>query len=159
MKKVVVIILCLFLTGCGDIIIDKQVSEYNAFVDSAKNYTGHTDYIPFDITVNFEQILDDEITYRVIIDNPKTKVMNIKAIAIHDYQTEDIYPTTGIFEEPLHLVPNTINLEDNYVKGLILTGYIDFEEEFDAFDAKIKVLIKYVDEKGNNKEVYYEYEK
>ena len=36
MKKVVVIILCLFLTGCGDIIIDKQVSEYNAFVDSAK---------------------------------------------------------------------------------------------------------------------------
>ena len=101
--------------------------------------------IPFDIEVYTEKIIDNEITYRVIIDNPKEDIKNIEAIIIHDKYTEDIFPSTGIFDDKLNLIPETIDKDKNYVKGIILTGYIPFKADINDLNATFKVLVKYTD--------------
>lgn len=118
-----------------------------------------TDNLPFDITVNIEKLIDSEITYRIIIDNPKEIVKNIKTIVVHNHKTDDIYPTSGIFEEPLNLIPNSIDLDENDVKGIILIGYIDYDKDIELFKGLFRILVKYENAYGNNEQVYYEYHK
>ena len=93
--------------------------------------------------------------YRVIIDNPKVSLRNIEAIVIHDKYTEDIYPSSGIFEEKLNLIPGVINKSSNYVEGIILAGYIPFEGEEKDLNATFKLLFKYEDDDGNSHTIVY----
>ena len=158
MKKIIIVIMCMTLVGCAGNVGNEQIEEYNSFVREATSLKEETSSIPFDINVYYEQLVD-EIVYRIIIDNPKEQIMNIKAVATHNYETEDIYPSVGIFEENLHLDPNKVDLEKNYVKGIILTGYIDYDGDLDNFDVEIKLLIEYNNTAGKNKQVYYKYQK
>ena len=84
---------------------------------------------------------------------------NIKVIAIHDQETEDIFPTAGIFDESLNLNPNVIDVESNNVGGIILVGYISFVGEIDEFTCKVSVLLEYEDEQSNVKQIFYQYQK
>lgn len=160
MKRWILIGCCVLLVSCTNIYND-QLSLYNQYVDEITSYNEmNTDTnLPFDIKVYFEKVIDDEITYRIIVDNPKEEMKNIKAIAIHDYPTTDVFPTSGVFEKPLHMSPDIVNMNDNYVKGFILIGYIDFNNELEGFDGTVKVLIQYDDVDGNLKKVYYQYHK
>ena len=158
MKKIIIVIMCMTLVGCAGNVGNEQIEEYNSFVREATSLKEETSSIHFDINVYYEQLVD-EIVYRIIIDNPKEQIMNIKAVATHNYETEDIYPSVGIFEEKLHLDPNKVDLEKNYVKGIILTGYIDYDGDLDNFDVEIKLLIEYNNTAGKNRKVYYKYQK
>jgi hypothetical protein len=160
MRRFILILCCLTLTACTNN-QNHQLDLYNRLVDKVNDQNQVTDksVLPFDIEVYFEKVIDEEITYRVIIDNPKEPIKNIKAVAVHNYKTKDIYPTSGVFEEPLNLIPNNIDLKDNNAKGIILIGYIDYTDSLDDFDGVVKVLITYDDNDGNNHEIYYEYHK
>lgn len=161
MKRLILIICLLFITGCNQNNNQEQINLYSSFIKETKQYESKNvnKNLPFDINVYLEKVIDEEITYRVIIDNPKEKIKNIKAIAIHNYETKDIYPTSGIFEEPLNLIPNVVDLSNNNAKGVILIGYIDYADKLEKFDGIIKILIKYTNHKGNTEKVYYEYQK
>lgn len=145
MKKIILalILLIVMLTGCN-----KESNEYKTYKNYIKELNESniiSSNIPFDIEVYTEKIIDNEITYRVIIDNPKEDIKNIEAIIIHDKYTEDIFPSTGIFDDKLNLIPETIDKDKNYVKGIILTGYIPFEGDINDLNATFKVLVKYTD--------------
>ena len=119
MKKIIfaLILLIVMLTGCN-----KESNEYKTYKNYIKELNESnimSSNIPFDIEVYTEKIIDNEITYRVIIDNPKEDIKNIEAIIIHDKYTEDIFPSTGIFDDKLNLIPETIDKDKNYVKGII----------------------------------------
>lgn len=161
MRRIILIICCLIISGCTSDIKDDQVKMYNRLVDKINTYELNdvTSNIPFNINIYFEKIIDEEITYRVIIDDPKENINKIKAIAIHNYETDNIYPTTDIFEEPLNLIPNIIDLKNNNAKGIILVGYIDYVDDIKTFKGIIKLLVEYEDINGNLKEIYYEYHK
>jgi hypothetical protein len=141
------ILIILFLTSCTPNLEDEKII-YENFINELKSTPINqvNEDMPFTINVYFEQIIDNEIVYRVIIDEPKMVIKNIKAIAIHNYKTNNIYPTVGIFEEPLHLDPNYINLEDNYVGGVVLVGYIPFIGSINDFSDAVKVLVEYQDQ-------------
>lgn len=145
MKKIIfaLILLIVMLTGCN-----KESNEYKTYKNYIKELNESnimSSNIPFDIEVYTEKIIDNEITYRVIIDNPKEDIKNIEAIIIHDKYTEDIFPSTGIFDDKLNLIPETIDKDKNYVKGIILTGYIPFKGDINDLNATFKVLVKYTD--------------
>jgi hypothetical protein len=154
-----IIVCCLLLTSCTHNIYDKQLDQYNRLVSELKNTHQISTDIPFDINAYFEKITDDEVTYRVIIDNPRKDIRNIKAVVVHDHKTNDIYPTSGIFESPLNLVPDVVDITNNYAKGVILVGYIDYNDNIDDFKITIKVLVQYEDSNGDSHDIYYEYHK
>jgi hypothetical protein len=143
MRKILVVLFVVFLAGCNNMSYEKEL--YLSMIDELKVVGSYDIDIPCDIDVSFDS-LGDEFIYRVIIDNPNEEMYNIKALVIHDVETDDIFPSVGIFDETINMQPNVVN--DDFVKGIILSGYIDSESE-------IKVLISYEDSDGLERTVYY----
>ena len=81
--------------------------------------------------------MDDEVRYQVIIDNPTNNITDVKALAVHNKQTDDVFPSVGIFDKKVKLIPN------KKPSGVILVGYIPYEGDIDNLDVEIKVLISY----------------
>ena len=155
MKKILLIITLLFLlTGCTNELTKEEVL-YNDYVTELKTATNYETNLPFDLEIYVDKIIETEVMYRVIIDNPKVSLRNIEALVIHDKHTEDIFPSSGIFESKLSLIPGVINKSSNYVEGIILAGYIPFEDELKNLNASFKLLFKYEDDEGNINRVIY----
>lgn len=155
MKKILVILLVFILTGCNLFIkeevketkIEEEKNTYLKYVKEAKKIEKTSENLPFNIEVKYDKLNDDEVRYQVVIDNPKGEIYDIKAVAVHDKQTDDVFPSTGIFEEPMNLIP------DKKPEGIILVGYIPSTESTDEFKCEIKVIIEYIYE--NNTYISY----
>ena len=65
------------------------------------NYDNFTQPLTYDVNVYSDRLVDTEIIYRVIIDNPTESMHNISVLVIHNYPTNDIFPSIGIFDEKL----------------------------------------------------------
>ncbi len=157
MLKIVVIIITLFCTGCIKNELNEETDIYNDYVKRLE-YLEDKDFseeLPFDINIYYDKIIETEIMYKIIIDNPKTSIKNIKALAIHDQPTNDVFPTLGMFDEKYTLIPGVIDSEKNYIEGIILIGYIPFDYELDEFEAEFRVLVKYEDEDSKLQEIFY----
>lgn len=153
MKKLLIII-CLLITGCNQkISLEKE--EYNKFIKDINNFKINSITIPCDINVYLDKLTKDEVMFRLVIDNPTEEMHNIKIMVIHNKKTEDIYPSSGIFEKELNLIPNTIDLNNNKVGGIILVGYIPYEKEISTFRINFKGIITYVDIYNNKKNIYF----
>ena len=152
MKKIIKICLLsliIFLTGCETNTVTKEKEIYLNYVkEIQKIEKSSKEELPFDIEVKFDKLTDEEVRFQVIIDNPKKTLNNITAVAIHDKPTVDIFPSTGIFEEKQSLIPN------KKPSGIILVGYIPYEDKLKTFECDIKVLIKY-SEDNKTHTVYY----
>lgn len=157
MKKLLLIVMLFSLVGCTNDDFKEEKQVYNNYINELKSTSKKSfdNYLPFDIKLYYDKIVETEVMYRVIIDNPKVAIRNIEAVAIHNKQTFDMFPTSGIFDEKYSLIPNVINKKSNYVEGIILVGYIPFDYDIKKFEAEFKVLIKYEDDEENIKKVYY----
>lgn len=155
MKKIFWIITLVFLlSGCSKELTKEEII-YNDYVDKLKQEEKSEDNLPFDLEIFVDKIIEKEVMYRVIIDNPKVSLRNIEALVIHDKYTEDVYPSTGIFESKLCLIPGVINKTSNYVEGIILAGYIPYEGDINNLNATFKVLFKYEDDEGVSHTIIY----
>ena len=155
MKKVFLVIIFMFLlVGCTKE-NSKELTIYNSYVKDLKQIENYNTNLPFNIAIYVDKIIETEVMYRVIIDSPKVPLRNIEAIAIHDKYTDDIFPSSGIFDDKLNLIPDVINKSSNYVEGIILVGYIPFEDDVKNLDATFKVLVKYEDDDGNINKIIY----
>lgn len=155
MKKIFWIITLVFLlSGCSKELTKEEII-YNDYVDKLKQEEKSEDSLPFDLEIFVDKIIEKEVMYRVIIDNPKVSLRNIEALVIHDKYTEDVYPSTGIFESKLSLIPGVINKTSNYVEGIILAGYIPYEGDINNLNATFKVLFKFEDDEGVSHTIIY----
>lgn len=155
MKKILFFISLIFImTGCTSSLTNEEIL-YNDYVKILKQSAKHEDNLPFDLEIYVDKIIETEVMYRVIIDNPKVSLRNIEVLVIHDKYTEDIFPSSGIFETKLNLIPGVINKKSNYVEGIILVGYIPFEGEIKNLNANFKLLFKYEDDNGNINTIIY----
>ncbi len=151
MKKVLLILLMsvVLLTGCTDQKLVKEKEKYVSYIQDLKKVNKSTKGLPFDIETRYDKLTNNEVRYQVILDNVKENIYDIEAIVIHNKQTNDVFPSIGIFDEKQNL------LKDKKPSGVILVGYIDYQQDIRNFSCKLKVLIKY---KTNNKKthkVYY----
>ena len=140
MKKIVLLMILFLAVACNK---DNPLQEeYYNFIDETKLCEYNSKDIPFNIDITLERLTPEYLIYRLYIDEPIIEIKNIKAIVLHDYETTDIFPTSGLYEKPLNLDPNEINEAESKVKGIILIGYIKSYE-----DLKDKItfnsLIKY----------------
>ena len=155
MKKILsIIVLCVLLTACSNNLTNEEVL-YNDYVTNLKKSTKYESNLPFDLEIYVDKIIETEVMYRVIIDNPKVSLRNIEALVIHNKYTEDIFPSSGIFETKLNLIPGVINKKSNYVEGIILAGYIPYEEDVKNLNATFKILFKYEDDSGEEHTIIY----
>jgi hypothetical protein len=157
MKKIIILILAVIITGCNNQLnIDKKT--YQSLVKELNNINIKNKQYPFDIKLELDKIIDSEITYRLIIDKPKQSLKNIMVLVIHDSKTKDIFPSIGIFDSKVNLIPNDIDVAKNNVKGIALVGYIPYPKQLNTFRGTFKVLIKYNDNRGYEYKTYYQYQ-
>ena len=164
-KKIILVILLvtslLLIIGCTNNNDKNQVEEtktnetktvesekeiYIKKVQELQKIEETTEDLPFSVEVLYEQ-MDSEVRYQVVIDNPTVDITNILALAIHDKQTDDVFPSVGIFDEKVDLK------KEETPSGVILVGYIPYEGEMDDFECEMKVLISY--EKEDNEYTSY----
>lgn len=157
MKKLLLLFSIILLVGCVNIKVDnnshieEEKEDYLAIKNTLDTYTDYDneEEFPCDITFSLDKTSDEELSYRVIIDNPKIDMYNIKALLIHDYFTEDIFPSIGIFDEPQNLI-----IGNEEVKGFELVGYIETSKDIDV---NLKLYLEYTDINGNISDIYYKY--
>lgn len=149
MKKLYVILLCLFfMTGCQN----KEENVKNEYIAFKKEVLKSANYqeenLPVDIITTIERIDNENISYKTIITNPKENMHNIKIMLVHNYQNENLYPSIGIFDETKELlVENT--------EEIILEDTIKSNENISKLDLELKLLIEYIDDFGEKKDIYY----
>lgn len=151
MKRILIVflVLILFLTGCTTNDISKEKDTYLTYIKELRKINKSTKDIPFNIEVRFDKITDSEIRYQVVIDEVKEDITDVEAITIHDKQTDDVFPSIGIFDKKQKLEVN------KKPSGIILVGYIDYQGKVEKFKCNLKLLIKYntIDKKSHT--VYY----
>lgn len=149
--KVVFILLLILVTGCANK-EEEDKSEYLAMKSNLleSDVFGENSNLNFDITVSVDRINKEEVSYRVIIDNPKENMFDIKAMVVHNYYTEDIFPSLGLFDDKESLI-----VGDESVKGIELVGYIETTKDIDKLNLQLKIWIEYVDDNGEVKDIYY----
>ena len=153
-KLVVLVVFIIFIVGCSNVKIENnnKISEEKESYLAIKNeLNAKKEYISSDeLPCNVTRINREEVSYRAIIDDPKVNMYNVKALLIHDYFTEDIFPSIGIFDDPENLI---IGSEE--VKGISLVGYIETTKNIEELNLNIKLYIEYTDDEGNINKVYY----
>lgn len=154
MKKILLIIMILLMSGCSKDLTNEEII-YNDYVKELKIENSSVDNLPFDLSIYLDKIIEKEVMYRVIIDNPKVSLRNIETLVIHDKYTEDIFPSSGIFDEKLSLIPGVINKSSNYVEGIILIGYIPYEGDVESLNVTFKLLFKYEDDDEKTHEIVF----
>lgn len=151
--KIIIILLSIFiLSGCSS--DNNNDIKYHNYVNILKETSEFESELPFDISIYLNKINDSEVSYKVIIDNPKIELNNIEAIIIHDNKTNDIYPSIGIYDDKVSLVPNKVDKDNNIVKGIILNGYIPYTDDINNLSINFKLLFKYSDSDGEHTIVY-----
>lgn len=158
MKKLIMLLFAVFIVGCSSVKIEtdnnivEEKEDYLAIKDELNSVDKYIsdENLPCDIKISLDRINKEEISYRAIIDNPKTDMYNIKALLIHDYFTEDIFPSIGIFDETENLI-----VGNEEVRGISLVGYIETTNDIEELDLNVKLYIEYSDSEGNIQKIYY----
>ena len=153
MKKFLIISITLIfcLTGCNKTTkIDQEKEDYLAIKqDLLKNNNFiQEEELPFDLNIYVNRVNDEEISYRAIIDNEKENMHNVKAILVHNYFTDDIFPSIGIFDDGVDLLTNS-----EEVKGISLVGYINSTKDINNLE--YRVYIEYKNDNDEIKKIYY----
>ncbi len=132
MKKILVIILMIFIVGCS------QVSEEQKAYDKYFNILIHSEtftpnkQLPFDLNINVNKNSIKEFHYEFIITNPQIEFESLKiAILPFDFQKDEIIPTFNIIEEV------DITLFNQNKSGIKLNYFSQYNYN------KFKVLIEY----------------
>lgn len=153
MKKIFFLLMIFLITGCGN---NNESKYYNLVKELEKKETT-TVNIPFDITISLDKITETEIVYNAIIDNPKEEITDVVALVINDQETNKMYPSIGIFDKKVKLIPSNTQKTNDNVKGIALVGYLPFSDKIEEFKGTFKVLVEFVNLKGEKQKVYYVY--
>lgn len=153
MKRIFLVILLLLtlLTGCDN----KEETEKNEYLAmksdllEVKKYTKSED-LNCDIVINVNRKNEEKISYDVVISNPKENMNNVKVIVVHNYYTEEVFPSIGLFDKTTSLKVG--DGEDSQIK---LSGTIETTNDIANLDLELKILIKYIDDNKQEKDIYY----
>lgn len=151
MKRVLIVLSMIFiLVGCSN----QEEQKKEVYTDIKKellNKEKFTDIndIPFNITTNVKRTSLEQIKYEVLIDTPSIEMKNIKVLVLHNYQTTEIFPSIGIFED-------APSLEVGTDKNVKVEGYIDTSYDIIDLNLIIKIYVEYTDQDNIIHHVYYQ---
>lgn len=148
MKKILVVIVLLLLTGCTNKVEEEKYAylEYKNNLEEQKDFVSQ-ESLEFNTYFNLVRETEEKVTYSLVIDSPKVNMNNVKALLIHDFVTDDVFPSVGIFDEP-------VTLHKGSNDKIVLEGSIQTID--DISDTKFKLYLEYVDDDGLENSIYYE---
>lgn len=152
MKKFLLIILMIFLTGC----VNNEENIKNEYIAMKNNLLSanvvnkDNENLPLDIIVNLDRSSEDIIKYDVILKNPKENMRNIKAMVVHNYHSEEIFPSIGVFDMRKNLLMN-----DETEQEVKLVGTIETTKNISNLNLEIKIWLQYTNDSEEIKEIYY----
>lgn len=154
MKKyyILIVLSLLLLTGC-DNKEEKIKSEYIATKNQTfneKNYKVLTEELPVEIITTIERISEETINYQVIVKEPKENMHEVKAMVVHNYYNEDVFPSIGIFDESKELSSST-----NESQELLFKDTIQTTKDINDLNLQFKVWLEYTNDNGEKKDIYY----
>ncbi|NLL44107.1 MAG: hypothetical protein GX247_00365 [Mollicutes bacterium] len=152
MKKILILLMLILITGCTN----NNEKKYYALVKELKQIETTTINIPFDITIVLDKITDNEIVYNAVIDNAQEEIKDVVALVTNDQVTNKMYPSIGIFDKKIKIVPSHKEINDDSVKGIALVGYLPFDKEIEEFSGIFKVYVEFT-LKGKRQKIYYIY--
>ena len=154
MKKLLIclaFISLLLVIGCKKDTTDQE--EKSDYLAMKSDLISKTDFnqgeeLNLDISISVERIDEETISYTTYLSNAKENMNNIKVLVVHNYFTEDVFPSIGIFDETKNLLTNDKN-------NISLVGYIETTKDIRKLDLELKVWIQYTDDDGEVKDIYY----
>ncbi len=150
-KKYVLIFFCLlFLVGCENQ-EEKIKNEYIGMKSTLleEDYTDiDKDNLPLDIKVQIDRVDEEKVKYHVIFSNPKENMNEIKAMVVHNYYSETLFPSVGVFDDKQNLLVSDGD-------SIELVDTIKTTKNISKLNLELKVWMEYVDDDGEKKEVYY----
>lgn len=148
MKKIVVFIfMLLFLCSCSNKHENDKIAylEYKNSLEE-QNVFSDIETLPFNVFFNINRI-GEEVKYHLTINNANINMHNVKALLIHDYMNEDVYPSIGILDESTDLLVN----DNNEIK---LEGTIYSTNDIN--NVNFRLYLEYTDDDNNVNKIYYE---
>lgn len=146
-KNVCLLLSIYLLTGCtSNSETDASYSLYLSYLETIDSNTSYQNGSAY-YTISGELTVTEDGTYAyyLCIDEPTIAMLDIVIVA-EDEDTDTsgtMMPSIGIYDGPYNLVPNQVNTEDGYVKGLIVSG------ESDNDSVKLKMIVEWEDESLN----------
>ena len=151
MKKIyILLLLCIFiLTGCENK-EEKVKSEYIAMKNNTLTMASYEEELPAEIITTIKRIDEEAVSYKVTINNPSINMHNVKVLLAHNYYTEDVFPSIGIFDDVKELL-----VDSEEANELVLEGVIETIEDIRKLELELKVSIEYINDDGDKKDIYY----
>ena len=151
MKKgyILLFLMLVLLMGC-----DNHKEEVkNDYLSMKSDLLKVTDFssledINCDVSVFIDRIDDERVSYEMIVENPREDMNNVRALLIHNYYTEQLFPSVGIFED-------AVSLKTNSDDKITLKGEIETDNDIENLNLVLKLYVKYIDNNGNEKDIYY----
>ena len=146
MKKIVFILPLILLVGCTNKVEENKYAYLDYKNNLEKQEIFSKEKLDFNSYFNIKRENKEVIDYSIIIDNPTVNMHQVKALLIHDYTQDEIFPSIGILDEPVELLRDSNSRIT--LKGKIQT--ID-----DIKNIKFKLYIEYIDDNGTENKIYY----
>lgn len=148
MRRYLLLGICLFLlVGCSTKEEDEKYAylEYKNDLEKQDVYDDE-DSLEFNTYFNIARN-SEVVDYSIVIDKPLVDMYNVKALLIHDYMNEDVFPSVGIFDD-------TVNLRKDSDDKIKLSGNIHTDTS--TSDVNFKLYLEYTDSNDMVNKIYYE---
>ncbi len=151
MKKLSILcLLCfLLLSGCEN----KEEKAKANYMEAKSKLIEEKKWIkeqelPLNIEIDIKRLDEERVKYKIIFSDPKEDMNKIKIMAVHNYYSEALYPSIGIFNKETSLLKGNDN-------QIILEDSLKTTKNIDDLNLKFKIWIQYLNNQNEEKEIYY----
>ena len=150
-KRILMVLLLFTLFGCSN--TTNKEEDKSEYIAIKSNLLEEKEYmlkeeLPLDIEINIDRMDESKVDYSVVFSNPDENLHDIEAMVVHNYYNEDMFPTLGLFNDKGELLKDS----DEVIK---LKDIINTNKNLGTIGLELKIYIKYIDDDGNKKEIYY----
>lgn len=151
MKKAAVYLatICMvFLSGCTgkknteNNVSQAQLEEYETYYSAVLDnpvFAGRSEN--YDLSFEMNKVPDGSYRYYAILDNERTAMYDVVMVIVENDQKygsmDKMMPSSGVFEDPVSLIPGQVNKKGGYAKGIVLSG------ETDQAEIDLKILVEW----------------
>jgi len=150
-KKCLLVVMCCLLCACEN----KSEVDYTKYYEYIEVINNNSEYVKptyYDLSVELTKV-DDGYRYYVILDNPQVAMYDIVMMVVDNTNEDKLMPNTGLFGDSYNLVPNQVNRDEGFVKGITLSG--DCANDM----VSLKIMVEWHDKsKANTYREFLEYE-
>ena len=99
MKKILLILPLILLMGCTNEVEENKYAYLEYKSELQKQEVFDEEASDFNTYFNIKRENEEEVSYSLIINDPNINMYKVKALLIHDFIQEEVFPSSGIMDE------------------------------------------------------------